>query len=109
MKDLTGNWIIEVTALVEPDQMDSDDIGDNGDCLVDGAYRLRLEGALLERDDPTEAALDVFHSIVPIAALDDFDIITRKATPLDEGDGWLRRDLGTFREVPAPSVLEFRP
>lgn len=109
MTDAKTEWIIEVTATVDPDDMDSNDIVNTGDCIVDGAYRVSLEGALLERDDPAEAAHDVFHATVPISALDDYDIITRPATQLDGGDGWLRRELGTFSEVPAPAIAEFGP
>jgi hypothetical protein len=104
MTEMKTDWTIEVTDLVDLEGMDFDDLDPHDNCSVDGAYRLRLEGALRERDDPTEAALDVFHSIVPISALDDFEIPARLATPPDEGDGWLRRDLGAFHEVPSPFV-----
>ena len=97
-------WIIEVTAITDAEDLDPDDLDEHGECLVDGAYRLHTDGDLAESDDPQEAALDVFHSI---GTLEDYDIIIRKETLADAGDGWLRRNLGLHEVVPTPPALDF--
>ncbi|MCW3783913.1 hypothetical protein [Defluviimonas salinarum] len=96
MSDITtdeASCIIEVAALCDFDEMDADDLDAAGNCAVDGAYRLRLTDAG-EAADPKDLALDIFHHIVPIACLEDFDILIRLEKPSDSGTGWLRRDLG---------------
>lgn len=100
-----NKWIIEVTPIFEFDELDHRDVDDSGACLVDGAYRLHVGGELAEGQDPKDAALDLFHALVPISMLEDYDVIIREETPADAGDGWLRRDLGrhdTMPESPGP-------
>jgi hypothetical protein len=102
-QDVQRRMIVEVTAVSWLEDLDANDLDESGACAVDGAYRIVLAGGLAERGDPVEAALDVFHATVPVACLDDFDILVRGEMPGDEGDGWLRRDLGVHSEVPSPS------
>lgn len=68
-------FIVEVVALVSWDDLDPDDIDDEGICTVDGAW-------LVDAED-VEAALDRFHDRVAIATLDDFLITVRPRRPDD--------------------------
>lgn len=62
-------FIIEVVALSAWDDLDPEDVDDDGVCIVDGAFLVEASGR--------EAALDRFHDEVPIACLDDFLITVR--------------------------------
>lgn len=99
-----NSWIIEVSTELDFEDLDANDCDASGQCIVDGAYRLRLAGSLAEADDPKETALDVFHAVVPISNMDDYDILIRPEGPLDAGDGWLRLDMGVFSEMPQPEL-----
>lgn len=88
-------FIIEVTAVSDLDRMNPKDRAPDGSCLVDGAYRITLVGDL-DAGRLTEKALDIFHEAVPISGLEHFDILIRNQTDSDEGDGWLRADLGRY-------------
>lgn len=68
-------FIVEVVALVCWDDLDPDDLDDEGRCTVDGAW-------LVDAEDE-EAALDHFHGRVAIATLDDFLITVRPRRPDD--------------------------
>lgn len=100
MQNLKNSWIIEVSADVDTEDLDPNDCDMSGDCAVDGAYRIQLEGALAETEDQKEVALDIFHLKVPISCLEDYTILIRPEQPLDAGDSWLRLDLGSFSEMP---------
>jgi hypothetical protein len=93
--------IVEVAGLCDVDEMDAEDRDTEGNCAIDGAYRIVLAGSFAEREDLVDAVLDVFHASVPISCLDDFDILVRAERPEDAGTDWLRRDLGRHHEVPA--------
>ena len=96
---MTKAWIVEVACLADFDDLDSNDLAEDGTCAVNGAYRVTLDAE--PSVDPEERILDVFHAIVPIGSLDDFEIMVREQTQ-DEAamcDGWLRRDLGVFPAV----------
>lgn len=105
----TDTYIIEVASLCDFDEMDSDDLDENGICSVDGAYRIRLIGDLANDDNPFERALDVFHTKVPISCLEDFEISVRRANSQDVGVGWLRADIGPYHEVPTLDYTEIEP
>lgn len=60
-------------ALVPEREWDHDDLVDN----PVGSYTFHVEGA--NREALTEAALDQFHSTVPIAMLENFDINVKLA------------------------------
>lgn len=107
MLDTTRSWIIEVTVVGNPEHLDASDCDLDGQCLVDGAYRLTIAGGLASGPDPESAALDVFHTVVPISCLEDFQIVIRPEGPEDAGEGWLRRDLGRFDAVPGPDLPDF--
>ncbi len=68
-------FIVEVVALACWDELDPDDIDDEGLCTVDGAW-------LVDAEDE-EAAHDRFHDRVAIATLDDFLITVRPHRPDD--------------------------
>ena len=95
-------FIIEVAALSDPEDLDLEDCTPQGDCAVDGAYRLTLAGDLASDPRPVERALDCFHRITPISCLEDFSIIARPEVP-DDVCLSLRMDLGTFSQIPDPS------
>lgn len=99
-----NSWIVEVSTDLDFDDLDPNDCDASGACIVDGSYRLRLSGALAAASDPKEVALDVFHAIVPISNMDDYDILIRPEGPLDVGEGWLRLDMGVFSEIPKPEL-----
>lgn len=100
MPSLKNSRIIEVSVDVGSEDLDPNDCDMSGDCVVDGAYRIRLEGFLAEAEDPKEIALEIFHRKVPISCLEDYSILIRSEQPLDAGEGWLRLDLGSFSEMP---------
>ena len=104
---MAQNWIVEVSAVTDTDLLEEDDLDDLGNCRVDGAYRLILDGPLAETAEPEETALDVFHRCVPIACIDDFVIMARRERPEDAGEDWLREDLGSFSELPTPAAPDF--
>jgi hypothetical protein len=74
--------IIEVSAVVDFEDLDPDDLNEDGQCSVDGSYAVNVYGA---RDVATaeEAALDKFHEKIGIASLDDYMIVSRAATDFD--------------------------
>ncbi|NPD15098.1 hypothetical protein HOY34_07770 [Xinfangfangia sp. D13-10-4-6] len=68
-------FIVEVVALVCWDDLDPDDLDDEGLCTVDGAW-------LVDAEDE-EAALDRFHDRAPISVPDDFLVTVRPRRPED--------------------------
>lgn len=68
-------FVVEVVVLVGWDDLDAEDVDDEGECIVDGAW-------LVEAVDEV-AALDRFHHTIPIACLDDFLISVRPFRPAD--------------------------
>lgn len=96
--------IVEVGCLVDFDDLDPDDLDAEGNCAVDGAWRVSLPGPC---PDPTEAALDLFHRSVPIACLEDFQITVRAETAVDRaaGEGWLRGEIDSSSPPVLPAVL----
>lgn len=100
-------WIVEVTALSGFEDMDQKDLDPQGNCLVDGAYRLHADGDLAEAEEPQAAALDLFHSLVPISGLEHFDVVIREETAADAGDDWLRQDLGCHSDLPGAPAPGF--
>lgn len=99
-------FIVEVACLTDFDALDADDLNEDGDCAVDGAYEVTLRD-IPEDTDATEQVLDVFHDKIGIACLDDYMITVRVAGP-DEDESTLRTGLGAFTwqepvdEGPAP-------
>ena len=90
-------YLVEVSCLVDFDDLDGEDMNEDGEGAVDGTYGLRLKGDLPE--DPAERVLDIFHARIGIACLDDFNILVRPATAQDIAD-WenlVRHDLGDFQ------------
>lgn len=71
-------YVVEVSALVDFDEMDPEDLNEEGECAVDGAYEVFAKDS--------EQALDIFHDKIGIARLDDFMIMVRPATKEDTGD-----------------------
>lgn len=88
--------IVTLRATAPSDRMDPEDLGLAGD------WGLTLTGRLAARPDPGEAALDVFHQVVPIAQLDDFEISVRAADPTEP----VREELGPFSRVPDPEFAD---
>jgi hypothetical protein len=74
--------IVEATRLVPISALDHDDKQDGRD-LVQGTYVVEVDEG--SHDSQVEAALDIFHSSVPVACLEHYDFDVRKATPEDEG------------------------
>ena len=68
-------FIVEVVALLCWDDLDPDNVDDEGVCTVDGAWLVDAENE--------EAALDCFHDSVAIATLDAFLITVRPHRPDD--------------------------
>lgn len=63
------SFIVEVSCLTDFDAPDADDLNEDGECAVDGAYEVTL------RDIPTGAdatgqVLEVFHDKIGIACLE---------------------------------------
>lgn len=71
-------FIIEVSVLGDFEDLDPEDLNEDGECAVDGAY---LVMALDE-----EEARDIFHDKVGIANLDDYVILVREKTDADTDD-----------------------
>lgn len=74
----THRIAVEVACLVDFDDLDEDDIDEDGNCTVDGSYLVTVaapEGT--PRDHVIEVAKDLFHNSVAIACLDDFSILFR--------------------------------
>lgn len=94
--------IIEVRALVTGGGPDPEDRTPDGGCAVDGVWTVTLTGRLLS-GDTAETALDVFHRVIPIARLDDFEISAR---PAGAGDPAPREDLGLFSRLPDPPFAD---
>ena len=92
MGKTTRRMIVTLRATAAPDRMEPEDAGLPGD------WGLTLTGRLAARPDPVEAALDVFHQVVPIGRLDDFEITVRQAGPKEP----VREELGPFSRVPDP-------
>lgn len=90
--------MVEVTSLVDVEDMDYDDIDDHGDPIPPGAYLLTITDAPdgATHDEITDAASYHFHGKIPIACLDDFDIMYRKAAKADLDLPGSYHDLGSF-------------
>lgn len=74
--------IIEVSALIDFEDLDAEDVDAEGNCTVDGSYAVKVHGSATKAS-AIKAALDQFHAKVPIASLDDFSIVAREATAHD--------------------------
>lgn len=111
MTERAKKIIVEVTSLVEIDEMDADDLDDQGNPIPPGAYLMMLEGIPQEADvdDIRDAASYHFHGKIPIACLDDFDIIYRSANKYDLGVPGAVHDLGTFPFVRSDEEIEPAP
>ena len=90
-------YIVEVSCDVDFEDLDPRDQNDDGNCAVDGSYRIGLRDvpAGTSSADVTESVLDIFHDKIGIACLDDFSIIMRGAGSNDDETS-LRHDLGDF-------------
>lgn len=99
-------FIIEVAALCDFDDLDPEDRTVEGECAVDGAYRVTLTGELAADRYPQERSLDCFHLSVPISCLDDFSITARPERP-DDGSLSLRGNLGPFSRLPDLPAPQF--
>jgi hypothetical protein len=104
-------FVVEVAALVDFDEMDDDDLSSDGSCAVDGSYLVRVSSPGTAYDDAVELALDEFHGRVAIASLDDFNITVRTRSQLDQ-DGDFRsildaKDLASpmLGALPATSLV----
>ena len=84
MKDKVA--VVEVSCLVDFDELDGDDRAEDGTCLVFGSYHMMVEGVPVNAPPEvvTERALDHFHNKFAIACLDDFQILARLANANDE-------------------------
>jgi hypothetical protein len=107
MPDRTTDFIVEVSCLVDFDELDADDLNEDGECAIDGAYLVGLTD-VPAGIDATETVLDIFHDKIGIACLEDFEIVVRHAGPMDD-ESTLRHGLGTFawrapadEEIPQP-------
>jgi hypothetical protein len=96
MRNKTRRMIVTLTPTVRENRLDPLDRDLRGD------WGLTLTGRLASRPDPVEAALDVFHQVIPIAQLDDFEITVRDAGQKDP----VREDLGPFSRVPDPAFAD---
>lgn len=87
--------VIEVSCLVDFDELDADDQTSVCNCAVDGSYGLTLTDVPADADEEAiaEATSLQFQRNVAIACLDDFEIIYRKRNALD-------RDLQELETVP---------
>ena len=101
MKAANTCMIVEVVARTAPGRLDPEDRSLDGSCAVDGLWAVALTGRL-RSGDSSETALDVFHRVIPIARLDDFDITAR---PAQAGDA-VREDLGLFSRLPDPPFVD---
>lgn len=90
------NMIVEVVAIVPFDQLSHKDLANDGNCAVDGSYRMTIDDEDIPDPELIEMALDHFHSNIPIGTLDHFLITCRPEVSNDRisGDAWLRKDLG---------------
>jgi hypothetical protein len=96
MRNTRTRLIISLRTDVPEARLTPDDRG------LAGAYGLTLTGRLASRPDRETAALDVFHRVIPIAQLDDFEITVRPAGPADP----VREDLGPFSRLPDPEFAD---
>lgn len=65
-----------------------------------GVWGVTLTGPLLSKPDPKPLALDIFHAVVPISVLEDFEIEASEAA-----EPVIGTELGRFSRVPdAPFV-----
>lgn len=92
-------FIIEVAARCDFEDLDPEDRAEEGECAVDGAYRMTLTGELASDQDPQARALERFNLIAPIACFENFSIVVRPERP-DDSSLSLRDDLGEFGPVP---------
>jgi len=83
--------IVEVRPLKEAEALAAEDRG------LAGLWGVTLTGQMAGRSDPTEAALDVFHLVVPVSVLEDFEIEAGPAEGRRPGT-----DLGRFSRLPDP-------
>ena len=86
--------IVEVLPLRAEEELAPEDRG------LAGLWGLVLTGPLAGRADPRGAALDVFHLMVPVSVLEDFEI---EAAPT--GDRTPDTDLGRFSRLPDPPFV----
>jgi len=94
-------FIVEVTAVCDPEDLDASDLDADEQSAIEGSYRITLDGDLANDHKPSDRVFDVFHSVVQIACLEDYMIIVRKEVQSDAGQDWLRADLGIHSHIPA--------
>lgn len=88
--------VVEVACLVDFDDLDEEDMAEDGTCGVDGMYGLTVTApAGTDEEDLVEIAKDLFHNGVAIACLDDFDITVRQRSRND-ADGDFVNHLGSI-------------
>lgn len=90
------DMVVEVACLVDFDDLDAEDMAEDGTCAVDGMYALTVtapEGTAEE--DLAEIAKDLFHDSIAIACLDDFEITVRPRSRHD-ADGDFVNHLGSI-------------
>ena len=97
MKSAKTSVIVDVVARRATGLLDPEDRS----CAVDGLWAVALTG-WLRSGEPSETALDVFHRVIPIARLEEFDIM---APPAKAGDAVLG-DLGLFSRLPDPPFVD---
>jgi len=97
------HMIIEVRALRPVEGLDTEDLSLNGGCAVDGLWLVSLTGRLGSQADSEGAALDVFHRVIPISNLEDYEIKARRPSP---ENGPIREDLGLFSRLPDPPFAD---
>lgn len=85
--NMKKKMVIEVACLVGFDELDPDDLNNEGQCTVDGIYGLNLTDVPEEatRNEIIVATSLQFHRHVAIACLDDFDIYYRDRSGQDVG------------------------
>jgi hypothetical protein len=98
-----NRMVIEVRALRPVGTLDPEDLSPDGGCAVDGLWLVSLTGRLGSQANLEGAALDVFHRVIPISNLEDYEIKARK--PSLE-DGPIREDLGLFSRLPDPPFTD---
>jgi hypothetical protein len=96
MPKTSRRLIVTLQTPLKADRLDPEDRDLAGD------WGLTLTGRLAARPDVEEAALDVFHRVVPIARLDDFEITVRTAGAREP----VREELGPFSRLPDPEFAD---
>ena len=83
------DYVVTVTPIIDRENLDSNDLLEDGSVICEGRWLVRLVGPGADE----KAALDQFHVQVPIHVLDDFDISVAPCATIDE------EELLTFSRV----------